>query len=87
MAEKAEPILPLTVHTERETLVCRHEQICVPAVLWAVFALLSAFFAADWWAIEVAGGFLSIVLPLLGALVASTVVGEGPDREGFSAGA
>jgi len=60
-----------------ELLIYRREQLWLPAGLWALFALLMAFFAEDWRAIEVAGGFLSIVLPLVGGLlVASTVVDD-----------
>ncbi len=63
-------------------LTSRLDQLWLPAALWALFVLVPGVLITDRrYAFDVTGGFLGIVLPLLGGIMAAYAMLEDPALE------
>ncbi len=62
-------------------LTSRLDQLWLLAGLWLLFAIIAAFFHADKRGIDMASGFLGVVLPLLGGVLAAYAFLDDPALE------
>ena len=67
----------LTASIQYNLLAFRHDQLWLPGAIWLLVVIMFFFFQSEMYTMDVAGGYLGAVIPLIaGVLSASVVLGD-----------